>query len=141
MAIRSGTVVVTLEDGVDHIVTKSATGETIAESWCVVEDGSYDEFAGLFTRLVAALAAHDVKTVAALMQYPLTVNGTRPTRIRGAAILESRFDQVFTPKIVAALRAAEVADVFCKNGTAMLADGTVWASKEKGRVGVFVVNQ
>lgn len=69
-AIRNGTVVVTLEDGVDHIVTKSARGEIVAESWCVMVDGSYDDFAGLFTRLVDAVGAHDVETVASLMQYP-----------------------------------------------------------------------
>lgn len=56
-------------------------------------------------------------------------------------MLRARYYQVFTPAVAATLRVAQVADVFCKNGTAMIADGTVWASKEKGRVGVFVVNQ
>lgn len=139
--ITTGTVVVTREDDADHIVTKSATGETMGESWCVVSDGSYDEFARLFTRLVTAIGAHDVNVVASLMQYPLTVNAARARTIRNETQFKAGYDRIFTPKVVKTLSAAQVADVFCKNGTAMIADGTVWAAKEKGRVGVFVVNQ
>lgn len=113
----------------------------MAESWCVVSDGSYDEFARLFIRLVAAVGAHDVNAVASLMHYPLTVNAARARTVRTEAQFKTGFDRIFTPRVVKSLSETQVADVFCKNGTAMIAGGTVWAAKEKGRVGIFVVNQ
>lgn len=139
--VRNGTVVVTREDDVDHVVTKSAAGDIVAESWCVVSDGSYDEFARLFSRLVAAVGSHDVNTVASLMQYPLTVNAARARTVKTEAEFKTGFDRIFTPRVAQALSETQVEDVFCKNGTAMIAHGTVWASKEKNRVGIFVVNQ
>ena len=138
--IQDGSIVVTREDGADHVVRTSSDGEVHGESWCVVEDGSYDEFAGLFGRLVTAVQKHDVDAVSSMMQYPLTVNARRARTIRTPTQFKAGYATVFTPAVVKALSETQVADVFCKNGTAMIAGGIVWAAKEKGRVGVFVVN-
>ena len=50
-------------------------------------------------------------------------------------------DRVFTPDVVKDLRGAVTAKVFCRNGSAMVGDGIVWASGRRGRVTLDVVNQ
>ena len=86
------------------------------------------------------MTAHDVPGVAALVRFPLRVNGPKPGAVTSAAQLASRYAAVFTPKVVAAVSAAEPGLVFCHEGAAMIASGAVWAGKDQGRVALDVVN-
>lgn len=132
--------IITREDGADHVVAKNATGDLVSDSWCQIDEGTYDEYAAFFTALQRAVRARDVAGVATLVRFPLRVNGPTRGTVATAAQLTSRYGEVFTPKVVAALADSNPGLVFCHEGAAMVASGAVWAGKEQGRVALDVVN-
>lgn len=140
LRVGDATVTVTREDGADHVVAKNAAGALASDSWCQVDAGTYDEYAAFFRALQRAVTAHDVPGVTSLVRFPLRVNGPVRGTVAGAPQLASRYAEVFTPKVVAAIRAAEPGLVFCHEGAAMIASGAVWAGKDQGRIALDVVN-
>jgi hypothetical protein len=78
--------------------------------------------------------------VAELVGYPLRVNGAQKRNIQDRAELLRRYSQVFTAAVIKEIRAAEPAAIFCRDGQAMIGNGAVWVSVEKGRGAVRVVN-
>ena len=140
LRIGDVTLTITREDGADHIVVTNAAGAIASDSWCQVDEGSYDEYAAFFQALQRAVTAHDVPGVASLVRFPLRVNGPKRGTVATAAQLTSRYGDVFTPKVVAAISAAEPRLVFCHEGAATIASGAVWAGKDQGRVALDVVN-
>ena len=83
-----------------------------------------------FEQLVRAIDSKDTSTVASLARYPLRVNGKPVMAIAQPADLLRRYAQVFTDDVVKQVRTAVPAEVFCKNGSAMIGDGVVWVSAD-----------
>jgi hypothetical protein len=129
------------ESGVDHVVVTDARGEVISESSCDVETGTFDDYFALFTKLKAALAQGDRKSVVKLVSYPFQVNAEKPLVVRNEASLLKRYDRIFTPSLLETIRKAEAAAVFCRDGAGMLGDGVIWATGSSGSVSATVLNQ
>ena len=140
LRVGAATVTITREDGADHVVAGSAAGVLGSGSWCQIDEGTYDEYAAFFQAFQRAVNAHDVPGVTSLVRFPLRVNGPKRGTVASAAQLKSRYAEVFTPKVVAAISAAEPGLVFCHEGAAMIASGVVWAGKDQGRIALDVVN-
>lgn len=140
LRVGTATVTITREDGADHVVAKSATGALESDSWCQIDEGTYDEYAAFFQAFQRAVNAHDVPGVTSLVRFPLRVNGPKRGTVASAPQLAARYAEVFTPKVVAAISAAEPGLVFCHEGAAMIASGAVWAGKDQGRIALDVVN-
>jgi hypothetical protein len=124
----------------DRVTVTGETGALESDSRCPLEFGSYDQFSAFFTRLVRAVVREDTRTVASLARYPLRVNGVEAIDVTNAAELERRYDEIFTPKVIARIRAAVPAKIFCRHDSAMIGHGVVWASAERGRVAFDVIN-
>ena len=92
-------------------------------------------------RLVAvmALRSHLLSAVY-FSDYPLQVNAKGPLSLGNGAALSKAYQEVFTPKVLAAVRDAEPAAVFCRDGQAMLGDGVIWAVASGGSAKAVVVN-
>jgi hypothetical protein len=76
-----------------------------------------------------------------LVGYPIQVNAKRSLSLGSAAALSKAYEKVFTPKVLEAVRKAEPAAVFCRNGQGMLGDGVIWAVASGGTAKATVVNQ
>ena len=74
----------------------------------------------------AALAG-DRATAARYADFPLRVNRNgKSSTITSAAGLSARWNRIFTPACLDAIRDAMPHDMFVRNGQAMLGDGVVW---------------
>jgi hypothetical protein len=136
-----GSTAIDSEDRVDHVVVKGTRGEVISESSCDVETGTFDDYFALFTKLKAALARGDRKSVVKLVSYPFQVNAEKPLVVRNEASLLKKYDRVFTPSVLETIRKSEAAAVFCRDGAGMLGDGVIWATGSSGSVSATVLNQ
>lgn len=139
--VPGGTVTVTREGDMDHVVVRSSSGDLQSDSWCALDDGSYDEYAAFFAELRRAVTQDTAAAVAGLTRFPLGVNGPKRRVIANSARFIAGYGDVFTPTIVDKLAHAPAGVVFCHEGSAMVADGTVWAHKADGVVKLEVVNQ
>ena len=110
------------------------------QSWCPVALASYDATAALFRRLQQAVAAGDQPAVAALMRYPLRVNGKSRVEIDSSAELLRRYQTVLTADLTQQILAANPQVVFCRGDGNMFADGAVWANNDNGRIAVYAIN-
>jgi hypothetical protein len=106
-----------------------------------LETGSYDELSTFFKQFLATLGAGRTDGVAALIRYPLQVNGTPRFKVSDRRTLLSQYGEIFNPDVVKKIRNAAPEAVFCRNGQAMIGDGVIWAHSEKGHVAVDVVNR
>jgi len=86
--------------------------------------------------LTAVLTANKAEA-AALTSYPLSVNYGRPKIFHTKAQLIAAWDQVFTPAMLTALRAAVPHEMFVRNGQAMVAGGAAWFDAK----GVMAINE
>ena len=126
----------------DVVTVTSEAGTLESKSWCPVEFGSYDELSSFFTRFVRAVDSNDRKTVASLARFPLQVfGGDGPVTIRNAGELQRRYDDVFTARVLSRVAAAHPAKIFCRNDSAMIGSGVVWASLERKRLRFDVINR
>ncbi len=122
----------------DHVVVKDAKGDVVSESYC--EAGTFEAYRALFAEVQEALAKKDRAKVAKLFEYPLRVNSTKPITFRNEAALVKAYDQVFTAAVLAAVRVAEPAVVFCRNGEGMLGDGVLWATMSAKGARLVTIN-
>lgn len=93
-------------------------------------------------RLKRAVAADDHVAVAAMVNYPLTVNapGGRSMTYRNAAALSTNYARVFTPEVKAALAAAKTDDLFSRDQGVMIGDGEIWMNELHGSMKIITVN-
>jgi hypothetical protein len=93
-------------------------------------------------RLKEAVAADDHPTVAAMVNYPLTVysSGGRPFTYRDAAALSANYGRVFTPEVKAAVAAAKADDLFARDQGVMIGNGEIWMNEIHGSMKIITVN-
>ncbi|NOT88603.1 MAG: hypothetical protein HOP03_10495 [Lysobacter sp.] len=128
---------------IDMVMIVDASGATVSESACSHVSGSYDTYHAFFRTLAQAVKADDVERLSSLVRYPLQVNqgnGKRPLVIANATAFREKYARIFDRKTRTAILEAEPAEVFCKQGSAMIGHGIVWASGQAGRVALSVVN-
>lgn len=94
-------------------------------------DAVVEARAGQFLK---AAVRGDRAAAAQAVSYPLRVNGARPRTIRNKAELLARWDSIFTPSLVAALREAVPHEMFVRQGMAMVGDGVVWFDAKGAKV-------
>ncbi len=138
LRFATGETIVEAGRDTDHVVVNDARGKLKSESWC--DAGTFDAYVALFTNLKVALGRRDQAAVVKLVRYPLQVNAKRPLSLGNGAALSKAYEEVFTPKVLAAVRDAEPAAVFCRDGQAMLGEGVIWAVASGGSAKAVVVN-
>ena len=90
-----------------------------------ISDGAAAE--KFFFELQKAVAKDDRAKVAAMIDYPISVNaGRRKIRIRAKAELLRRYDLVINRKVKQALSRQKVADLFVNWQGVMVGDGEIW---------------
>ncbi len=110
---------------------------------------SYAEAGDLLRRLQHAVAAHDARAVAALTEFPLTVNGRRGPEDSAGLVRE--FTSIYNDKVSQAVLRQSVDKLFANWKGLMIGQGEVWirATCEEGsppggcrdrRVRVFAIN-
>lgn len=89
---------------------------------------------------VKAVAAGNKDAVAGMVAYPLRVNHSskKRTMIRNKKELLSRYNQVFTPRLVKIISTSEVHNLFARDMGVMLGSGQVWLD---GKAKPYVINQ
>ena len=141
-----GTAVVTPSHGMQHVVIKDARGTVTSDSYCDSSSGTYQQIVAFGSAMKAAVRHGDKAAVARLMQYPLRVNAARSGKLTTRTITSSRdflaaYAGVFTGPIAAHISGMQPHEVFCRNGMAMFAGGTLWAAKNaSGAIRAGVVN-
>lgn len=108
------------------------------------------EFEKAFAVLQAAVAADDRSKVADHILYPLRVNGwTDEIKGKGTVQFETKpellanYDEIFTPRIKAAIIKQKTADLFVNWQGVMVGNGEAWVSvseKKPHRYGIIAVN-
>ena len=136
-----GHVTVERKGDVEEVNVEDGKGQMVSQSWCPVASGSFDATSALFRQFQKAVAAGDQAAVAALIQFPLRVNGKSSEVIKSSADLLSRYRQVFTADVTKRIVAANPQAVFCRYDGNMFADGAVWADTNSGKLAVVVINQ
>jgi hypothetical protein len=93
-------------------------------------------------RLKQVVAADDRAAVAAMVNYPLTVNssGGRSMTYRNAAALSASYERVFTPEVKAAVAAATADDLFSRDQGVMIGNGEIWMNELRGSMKIITVN-
>jgi hypothetical protein len=94
-------------------------------------------------RLKQAVAADDRATVAAMINYPLTVHtsGGASTTYHDAAALRANYARVFTPEVKAAVAAAKADDLFTRDQGVMIGNGEVWMNEIRGSMRIITINR
>lgn len=87
---------------------------------------SQEEAQAFLTKLQAAVAGNDARSVAAMTQFPLTVNG-RPGA-RDSARFVQGFDVIFNDRVRSAVLHARVENLFASYRGLMIGSGQVWIS-------------
>jgi hypothetical protein len=78
-------------------------------------------------RFLDAVLAGNKPAAAALVSYPLAVNGgAHPMSVKSPAQLAANWDRIFTAALLAELRTAVPHEMFVRNGQAMVAGGAAW---------------
>jgi hypothetical protein len=81
----------------------------------------------LLTQLQAAVAKHDVATVASLVNYPIKVNpGNKPFVVKNEKAFIKDYDRIITQDIQAAIFKQKYENLFVNSQGAMIGDGEVW---------------
>lgn len=141
-----GTAAVTASHGLQHVVIKNARGTVTSDSYCDASTGTYAQIVAFGSAMKAAVRRGDKAAVARLMQYPLRVNAERSAKVTTRTIASSSefvraYNGVFTRPIVTKIAEMQPHDVFCRNGMAMFAAGTLWVAKNaSGAIRAEVVN-
>jgi hypothetical protein len=92
-----------------------------------VTSASDAAFEAMVKRFLGAVLAGNKSAAAALVSYPLAVNGgAHPLTIKSAGQLAADWDRIFTPALLAQLRAAVPHEMFVHEGKAMVAGGAAW---------------
>ena len=88
-------------------------------------------------RLKQAVAAADPAAVAAMVNYPITVQSRT---YRDAAALRANYARVFTPEVKAAVAAAKADDLFARDQGVMIGNGEIWMNEINGSMKIITVN-
>jgi hypothetical protein len=97
-----------------------------------------------FLKYLADLkAAKTDEDFAKLVTYPLRINRKPklPLYIKDEAAFQQNFKEVFSDKVIDAIRKAEQKDNFCNYQGMSVGNGTVWIDNKNNRTGIFVINQ
>jgi hypothetical protein len=86
-------------------------------------DGAYEARVGRFLK---AVLAGDKAAAAAGVSYPLSVNATRTLTIKTPAALIAHWSTIFTPALMAQIKAAVPHEMFVHENAAMVSGGAVW---------------
>jgi hypothetical protein len=91
--------------------------------------GAHEPYEAFLARLKQAVAAGDRQSVAAMIAYPLEtqVQG-KPVTLGAEDDVVRRYDQLFTPAVVAALERQTYATLFANADGVMVGDGEIWFS-------------
>lgn len=112
----------------------SLRGATIGDSadeghrYRAVTNESDEAFEARVQMLIRAVLRSDKAATARLISYPLRVNGPGQQRreFRNSMDVLSAWNDLFTPAVLAKLRAALPHDLFVHEGLAMIGDGEIW---------------
>jgi hypothetical protein len=88
-------------------------------------------------RLKQAVAAVDPAAVAAMVNYPITVQSRT---YRDAAALRANYALVFTPEVKAAVAAAKADDLFARDQGVMIGNGEIWMNEINGSMKIITIN-
>lgn len=136
-----GEAVITPSNGSQHVVIKDAKGNAVSDSYCDASTGTYDRIVRFGIAFKTAITHENRAQVAQLMQYPLRLNPTPKYTLASKSALLAHYADVFTSGVLARLRTMEPHDVFCRNGMAMFAAGTIWVENDSAGIRVAVVNR
>ncbi|MBN9684634.1 MULTISPECIES: hypothetical protein [unclassified Corallococcus] len=88
------------------------------------EPAKYEQAFATFQK---AVAAHDAKTVAALVAYPFTATvGGRKVKLPDAAAFVRHYDVIVTPAIAKVITRQRYADLFVNTDGVMFGQGEAW---------------
>jgi hypothetical protein len=115
----------------------------LRNSWAVTSKSNrtYDDYFALFRKLKTAVIAGDRQSVTKILHYAFPVNAKKKHIFRSAEAVMKTYDKIFAPRVLDRIRTAEPAAVFCRDGTAMLGNGVIWADRSAGNVAAIVLNQ
>lgn len=88
-------------------------------------------------RCIRSVLEGDKNTAATLVSYPLRVNGSVSFLVRTRTELLKRWNQIFTPSVMKALRDAVPHEMFEHDGQIMIGNGDVWFNE----LGMVAINQ
>lgn len=91
--------------------------------------GAHEPYEAFLTRLKDAVAAGDQRSVAAMIAYPLETRiAGLPVTLAAPEDVVRRYDQLFTPPVVAAIERQTFATLFANAEGVMIGDGEIWFS-------------
>jgi hypothetical protein len=91
--------------------------------------------------LQRAVTANDRDAVAALVHYPLRVNGVKGVRwVSSRRDFERHYPAILTPRVRAAIARQRGVCLFANWQGVMIGDGEVWFSREAGGMRIITVN-
>ncbi len=89
--------------------------------------GDPSKYEQTFTAFQKAVAAHDVRAVAALVAYPFTANvGGRKVKLPDAAAFMRHYEAIVTPDIARVITRQRYADLFVNADGVMFGQGEAW---------------
>lgn len=107
----------------------------------VVGAGETATFLAFDRELRAAVTARDPAAVALLARFPLRVNtGHGSYSLNDPAILQARFQEVFSPAVRRAILDQKPAEVFCNYTGVMYGSGQVWVNTGKYGYAIQAIN-
>ncbi len=101
-------------------------GQQGADRYKDVTDVAAPVFEAMVQRFLHGAIAGDRAKTTSAVSFPLRLNGANGSAVHDRAQLEARWPQVFTPCMIATLKAAIPHEMFVRNGEAMVANGAVW---------------
>jgi hypothetical protein len=127
--------------GSERVLLVGADGRHLAESTCVPPHAGYDAVRSFYANVRAAIVGDDTEKVAALMAFPLRVNGKRTRVVSSREQFVRERARILTPEVVARVRDSDPGQVFCNSQGEMLGDGVLWAEVQANdRLAVWVIN-
>lgn len=128
---------------VEHIVVRDVDGKVRSDSECGGLVGNYEQIVGVAKAL--QLYVTNADSVGAFVSYPLKVNsefGKKHVDIPSRKALTARYADVFSPSVIERITKSNPHEVFCRDGMAMIGNGTVWFAEDRdGQMKLSVVNQ
>ena len=110
-----GHVTIERQGDVEQVDVEDGKGQMVSQSWCPLASGSFDATSALFRQFQKAVSAGDKPAVAALIHFPLRVNGRSGEVINRSADLLRGYRQVFTADVTKRIVAANPEVVFCRS--------------------------
>lgn len=143
MDFPGGSATVEREGSREHVTVTSAEGRVLSESWCFGDAAAtYDDISRFWSRFQSAVNDTAQDSVAAMVRWPLRINGPTPGVVSDSDQLLVGYNRIFDGGFRARVESAQPATVFCRDGsTFMLGNGVVWASASGGTILVDVLNR